>query len=132
MCSLLVPASARVWVNQWSLKNAYIVGETATLYCNITSDQEEIKFCGMKWVIKDQGDLLEAKSYKHRVNMSSTNTFASITLRNLTLKDTMPTCIAQCHIDGDFQNTFGKGGILHIFDGMCHTPPLHFCIIMFI
>ncbi|KAK6291117.1 hypothetical protein J4Q44_G00384840 [Coregonus suidteri] len=111
-----VPASARVWVNQWSLKNSYIAGETATLYCNITSDQEKIIFCRMKWVIKDQGDLLKAESYKHRVNMSSTNTAASMTWRNLTLKDTMPTCIAQCHIDGVFQNTYGNGGTLHIFD----------------
>lgn len=119
VCFLLVPANARVWMNQWSSKNAYIVGETAALYCNITSDHEEIRNCKMRWIIEDQGDVTSLELYTQRVNINLSKTATTMTLRNLTLNDTiMPICIAKCIIDSVNSKVYGEGGTLHIFEGM--------------
>lgn len=73
----------------------------------------------MRWIIEDQGDVTSLELYTQRVNINLSKTATTMTLRNLTLNDTiMPICIAKCIIDSVNSKVYGEGGTLHIFEGM--------------
>lgn len=118
---LTLTGSARVWVNQWTEKTQYTVGETAVIYCNLSTDESAVEGYEMNWVIFDYGnkgrikDLSKVAAYKHHIGIVSSETSSILTLTNLTVYHTDElVCDAVFLINGRLTELLGNGTILQI------------------
>lgn len=112
--------SAKVWVSQSEDKPNYTVGETAVIYCNLHTDQSDVKGYKMKWVISgsghvnNRGDLSDLPIYAH-AEIEKTEISSKLTLKNLDTHHTDKlVCIARFLVNGTLTQLSGDGTILKI------------------
>lgn len=115
---------SRVWITQWSTRDAYEVGDSALLQCNISSHGEIFSECKINWVIINQNNrrktinLLTVKRYEQRVHI---HTNGSLTIDKLTVNDTEPLyCTAICLINRELKQISGSGTSI-IITGELHS-----------
>ncbi|KAL1261074.1 hypothetical protein QQF64_008901 [Cirrhinus molitorella] len=120
---VLVSGSARVWVDQSPTEEDYKEGDTATLLCQIHSDQEQIENCEFLWYIWNEIipsrtiSVENAHRYQDRATMEFNQTTASLTVKDLSVNDTdQLRCIAECFVDKELTRYLGKGTTLLIHD----------------
>lgn len=96
------------------------MGDSAILYCNITTDKEILTSCTITWEIWNEStnygeEITKIQKYHHRVKVISQGISSSMTIHDLMVTDTEEIlCTAVCFVDGDLQYIFGNGTTLTV------------------
>ncbi len=96
------------------------MGDSAILYCNITTDKEVIRSCTITWEIwneltSDGEEITKIQKYHHRVEVISQKMSSLMTIRDLMVTDTEEIlCTATCFVDGELQYIAGNGTTLTV------------------
>lgn len=106
--------------SQGSLYTKYEVGDSATLYCNVSTDEEVVNSCTFLWEITDELkndfiDITTTPKYHNRVSVASQDLSSMMTIRDLADTDTDEImCTPLCYIYDDLRYILGNGTTLKI------------------